>query len=1402
MALTITAEQYATVQAYAAVGDYAGGWAYLTSIGDNYADNAYVVTTGDTAGVIDQGFHVLVEKHWANTAGANAYADKFDAVAKQHFQQYVEAIGDRGGALPTSEQIERSYREAVTDNGLPPETAFDGVFTNSMGDLADGFWPGPKENGLDWTDFLAMEDERQTESHVFDDLDKWDAWGTLLEDIWDTALELGNRGFNEAAQAWEQILDDAAKAFLEDAFNGIEDGANTFLNAAESHLSDLLDALGDEFVGWDPLGLMLDGETLPDFEQPEGKVSPLVVDLDGDGVETLALEEGVNFDHDGNGFAEKSGWVAPDDALLVRDLDGDGGIESGEELFGNHTRLQNGERAANGFEALAELDANGDGELDLSEAEELGIQLWQDANGDGVAQEDELLTLDEAGIAAIAVDYQDVTQGDGQGNVIRQLGQAFTAEGEERTAADVWFAVDRQDSREVETLALSDAVAALPNVPAFGNVRGLQQAMMRDEALEDLVTQFVAADSEAEREALIEPLIYQWTGAAGTDPDSRDEYGHVYMDARKVVALEALVGRGYDSGQGGNHVQGPQAASLLEEQFARFEAYVHGQLMARTEYRDIFDKIRLGVDWDGETFQTTLDASEFASALRELADGHRVYEVVDILEVLGDVGTYSSTLSEVAQTLESDVTLGRYFDLPVSRGSTDDDVLDGSTGDDWLIGMAGDDRLRSGQGNDVLDGGAGDDYLDGGTGNDTYRYAVGDGNDVIKDTAGDDALVFGAGITLDDLVVIRDSTALYLEVPASSQEASTGKIQIDRVFDVDGTVRESAIETFSFADGTQLTLGELLEAKRTHTATQAADLLDGTEADDVLHALGGDDFVSTGAGNDTLSGDEGNDTLYGGEGDDILIGGVGNDWLAGGHGSDTYRFVMGWGSDTVLDYTPDDVDASDTIVFGEGISPSEIDTLHFDGTLVLQRRNSNDTIGVKRYFGDGGSSDYPIESILFSDGTEWSVSDVKTKYLSTYPSDGDDTIFGFASPDVIDGRSGDDTLFGYDGDDTLRGDGGDDTLFGGNGADSLLGGLGSDTLFGEEGDDTLHGDDGDDTLFGGNGADRLLGGLGSDTLFGGEGVDILHGNAGSDRLFGDSGDDSLLGGDGDDELYGGDGDDTLDGGEGSDNLYGGGGNDELIGGKGDDGLDGGNGDDTLDGGVGNDELQGGSGKNELIGGEGNDSLYSGGDDDTLDGGSGSDELYAGGGDDVLLGGLGDDQLYGGDGSDTLKGDEGNDFFFAGNGDDTLWGGAGDDQLIGGSGSDHLYGGDGNDILYGGGGDDVLQGGAGSDTYRFARSDGSVHIDNGTDNSADALDALIFGNVEPDEVTLTRDIDDLVFGIIDSNDSVTVSNWFQSEAHRLDRIEIDDALLMGDSLGELDSTVRILGVNDDGELALV
>jgi hypothetical protein len=125
---------------------------------------------------------------------------------------------------------------------------------------------------------------------------------------------------------------------------------------------------------------------------------PIVIDLDGDGIELLPIEKGVNFDLYNIGTKVAIGWVSPDDGLLVMDRNGDGIIDNGGELFGNiMTAFEDG------FDQLEELDRtehSGNGDNVLNEFDEVfnRLMVWKDKNTNGITDIGELFTLRELNI--------------------------------------------------------------------------------------------------------------------------------------------------------------------------------------------------------------------------------------------------------------------------------------------------------------------------------------------------------------------------------------------------------------------------------------------------------------------------------------------------------------------------------------------------------------------------------------------------------------------------------------------------------------------------------------------------------------------------------------------------------------------------------------------------------------------------------------------------------------------------------------------------------------------------------------------------------------------------------------------------------------------------------------------
>ena len=254
-------------------------------------------------------------------------------------------------------------------------------------------------------------------------------------------------------------------------------------------------------------------------------ITPIIFDLDGDGVETKSLSDDVLFDHDGNGLSERSGWVGPDDGLLTWDRNGNGTIDDGSELFGNYTPISGGNKAANGYEALAFLDSNSDGKIDASDTAWSQLRIWKDIDGSAYSSQGELMSLSTAGIQSLDTSYVISSNVDPQGNEHRQVSTFTKTDGSLGTTTDVWFQRDTSTTYAKSWLDESPEIAALPDLTASGNMYDLHQAMVRDStgSLKTLVGQFGLTPNKSVRYSLLEQILFKWAGVDGIDPASRGD---------------------------------------------------------------------------------------------------------------------------------------------------------------------------------------------------------------------------------------------------------------------------------------------------------------------------------------------------------------------------------------------------------------------------------------------------------------------------------------------------------------------------------------------------------------------------------------------------------------------------------------------------------------------------------------------------------------------------------------------------------------------------------------------------------------------------------------------------------------------------------------------------------------
>ena len=359
---------------------------------------------------------------------------------------------------------------------------------------------------------------------------------------------------------------------------------------------------------------------------------------------------------------------------------------------------------------------------------------------------------------------------------------------------------------------------------------------------------------------------------------------------------------------------------------------------------------------------------------RLVTDGDDVIVVADNgygVEIHAKAGDDSITGAGSDDALYGDAGNDELFGVGGFRnmlyGGEGNDILNSGTGRDYLYGGNGNDLLIGGAynnilfgeaGNDQLDGGPGNDSLRGGEGSDTYIFGYGyqaDSIDNFDESVGrSDVISFDSGVVVSDVQVVRSGDNLVLKLNDQDQ------ITVINHFVRKGkNANDWIINEVRFADGTVWDVG-FIDSLIDESA-EGNYLLTGDSGDNVLQGYGGAD---------TLQGLPGADSLFGGAGNDTLDGGQGDDYLSGGKGSDQYLYALGDGSDTISNDNADAV-TIDALVFDSSISVADVSVLRVQDDLKIHLI-SGENILIQSYF----DADYTVDEIKFFDGTVWKFLDI------------------------------------------------------------------------------------------------------------------------------------------------------------------------------------------------------------------------------------------------------------------------------------------------------------------------------------------------------------------------------------------------------------------------------------------
>jgi len=1074
---------------------------------------------------------------------------------------------------------------------------------------------------------------------------------------------------------------------------------------------------------------------------------PVVLDLDGDGYElTTQRNSGVHFEFDGDGFAEKTGWVRPDDGFLVLDANGNGIVDDASEFFGDETQ--------GGFVELATHDLNLDGVIDSLDTVFNNLRVWRDLDSDGATDAGELATLSNLGITSISLAATAPAQPiDIGGNVVAFESTFTLANGTVRKAGDVVLDISHIDTRYLGDTVVSAPAAALPQLRGFGNVADLHVAMSEDAALLAQVQAFDAlatSDLSVLKQAA-EAILYAWANVDGVIADPIGANG---FDARKLAFLEAFSGQQIAPR---DPVTGAVSTAGLDELEASWTDTLESLTLrlvvqsssvpafADMTYREDLDLIVMGsADTLKQAYSAILTSlsndpvtalgewEAWGELLRAVQDGSRRFDN----NIVRDDFAAAQLLAAIAES-------GTSFDLSALAPAL------GIT--NLRIGTSGSETLTHVSGGTIFAELGDGDVARGRGGQDVYLLESGFGDVIIDD---EEAAQSGDRIRFVDLNRADVSAArvgddLVLTVTANGDKV-TVLGQFADVVPISSDMFASSnrgVEEIQFADGTVMELPDIAIA-----------VGEGTTGDDVLEG-----------------------TMH----TDVFQGRAGNDLLMGGDDADLYVFDAGDGADIIRDQQTNPLlRAADMLIFGDDIAPEDLVwSRGIDpNDLVITIGNGGDSITIDGQFGYsslGYNGQFALNSRveLFSFrhyGDVYTHKDIQQQLIAAETTSGDDVTRGFGDDDTFAASAGNDTLVGLDGNDTYffgRGVGNDaideqalyidvNVGLGGlsleMGADTVIFAAGidpEDVIFSRQNeapDLVVTLDTGETLTVRNQFAGFQTGPLGAQWFDRIEWFEFANGMRISwqdvllDVTTGSAGDDSLWG-----DLY----QDTLTGGGGNDYLSGGGYADTYI-------FNAGDGHDIVDD------------DNQFILGDGFVSIDS--TPDILRFGAGITST------DISFERIGKSLkliIGGGAGSVTLQGQ--NDYYHTGvfgaisnsriervefaDGEVWTWQGlnarAINDQTT--AGDDIIDGFALEDRFEASAGNDVMRGGDSGDTYVFGFGSGNDTIRESVENANfDDDDVIEFGGgITEQDVALSRSGNDLVVSLIGSSDTLTIKDQF-------------------------------------------
>jgi len=766
-----------------------------------------------------------------------------------------------------------------------------------------------------------------------------------------------------------------------------------------------------DYMIFDYLGLgHIDDETNKNFNNAYGfipRIDPLAIDLNGDGVQTISIDSGVLFDFNDDQMRTGTGWLDANDGFLVYDHNGNGIIDNGGELFGVDTRKTDGSLAKDGFDALRDLDSNGDGIFNAEDAEFANLKVWQDKNSDGISQADELKTLDELGITAINLDSQE-TNIDSNGNRIAATGTVEFADGSTSTAANLDLSSNPFYREYTDTIEISEEIAALPDMQGSGAVRDLREAASQSAELAQLLEQYAGLKTYAEQRALLADFVSAWAKSSGyvnlfdrlenlssgktgepkaafmhswlmqlREPNARELAQQSLLE--KIAILEAFNGRDFynftlqENGSlhisAGSNVSStvkppagkgvivtethlainPEQAALLDKAYQTLLDSIYEALLPQTRLKPYLDAISLrltdtNIELDYSGIIQQLNSTSQNNAVEAVLIG---FELKDILTDSVFDQLFRVERPKWIASLDSEqlTELNQHLRSSWFSNKNNESIYIGTDKNNSFKEYS---SKSSG-----FYGGAGDDILSAGKYSENNILVGGTGNDTLYGSYGADTYLFNLGDGQDQIVELGGRDTLRFGEGIRPEDISMQRDGNDFLIihkNGNDQVRIKDIFRYDWFDYNkvveQITFTDGTVWTWNEIVSQGVTSY-ASDKGGTFNGWRGNDIIHGSAADDVIYGHNGDDIIYGGEGNDTIYGGTGSNQLYGGSGEDILRV---------------DIDSKDNILAGG------------KGDDILYGSRNADTYvfnigdGKDQIFEQGNYYNNPADTLSFGEG--------------------------------------------------------------------------------------------------------------------------------------------------------------------------------------------------------------------------------------------------------------------------------------------------------------------------------------------------------------------------------------------------------------------------------------------------